>query len=196
MQLFRCPACNHWRCLKCEGDSASRLRCCGCGHAALAVKWHKGRARGRPHDLAKPPRLGTGRPPDASKRTAENLLQFCERHSIPLNAFCRKIRLSAWEIRQARVGVRSLSVIREKLITVTIDRMKSGRLWLRRVNPQRRDIEWIDPPYKATCPTTALYCVGGLLPGSCPRRWKECTLSDNNWEAVERIHQPYAEQKA
>jgi hypothetical protein len=142
------------------------------------------------------PRLGTGRPPNASKAIADKLIQFLVRHTIPLNAFSRHTRISAWAIRQARDGKRNLPPIQEKLIDVTIERLRSGKLWLRRVNSQRWDLEWINPPYKPSCPTGAVYCTGGLLPGSCPKRWRECALYASDWQAVAKIHKADVEQKA
>src|SRR5215831_20440210 len=94
MVLLRCPHCNHWRCHECEDNARLRLRCCQCGEVSLAGQWYRGEAKGRPHDLEHSPRLGTGRPPGASKFIVENLNQFLERYDIPLNAFCRFTSLS------------------------------------------------------------------------------------------------------
>src|SRR5437870_6998538 len=124
MELLRCPHCNHWRCLECADNSGSWLSCCKCGNRALAGQWYQGQAKGRPHDLEHSPRLGTGRPPGASKPIAESLMQFLERYSIPLNAFSRLTTISAWAIRQARAGVRSLSVGQETLIRATMERIQ------------------------------------------------------------------------
>jgi hypothetical protein len=146
--------------------------------------------------FAKPPRLGTGRPPGASRVITDRLIQFLERHTIPLNAFSRHTRISAWAIRQARAGIRSLPPIQEKLIDITLQRIQTGQFWLRRVSSQRWDLVCIYPPYKASCPTGALYCTGGVLPASCPRRWRECGFFVSDWEAAERIHKADAEQKA
>jgi len=146
--------------------------------------WRSGPVR----DWTTSPRLFTGRPKDASKRIAERLMQFLDGYYIPLNAFSRHTRISAWAIRQARDGVRSLPTISETLIRVTIERIEAGRLWLRRVNPQRSDLDWINPPYKRRCPKQSLNCPGGLLPGTCYRRWNECILSGKDWEAIERVH--------
>src|SRR5215831_16978921 len=44
-------------------------------------------------------------------------------------------------------------------------------------------------------PMQALNCHGGLLSGSCYRRWNECILRGKDWEAIEKIHQAYAEEK-
>ena len=208
MELYRCPNCQHWRCRECDDQKAYQLRCCQCEEAALAVKWYMGAAKGRPHDLEHSPRLGTGRPPCASKPIIESLIQFLTRYGIPLNAFSRHTTISAWAIRQARAGVRTLSVTQENLTKATIQRIQAGRLWLRRKSRQRWELEWvvpsweisldyIEPPpaYKPRCPTGALYCAGGLLPGSCPRRWKECVMNSADWEAIEKIHQAYAEEK-
>lgn len=145
--------------------------------------------------FAKPPRLGTGRPPGASKAIAESLIRFCERHAIPLNAVSRQTKISPWAIRQARAGKRSLPPIQEKLIDVTIQRLQAGKFWLRRVNSQRWDFEWINPPYKPRCPAGALYCTGGLLPASCPKHWRECGFFGTDWEAVKKIHESDAGQK-
>jgi hypothetical protein len=145
--------------------------------------------------FAKPPRLGTGRPPDASRAIAERLIRFCERYSIPLNAFSRHTRISPWAIRQARAGKRSLPHIQENLIDVTIQRLQTGKVWLRRVSSQRWELEWINSPYEPQCPTGALYCTGGLLPGSCPKHWRECGFFRTDWEAVEKIHESDAGQK-
>jgi hypothetical protein len=186
MQLFRCPTCPHWRCRECEDNSRLRLRCCQCGEVALAVEWYRGEAKGRPHDLEHSPRLGTGRPPHASKPIAETLMQFLESYAIPLNAFQRHTTISAWAIRQAPGAAKNLSVTQENLIKATVERIKGGRLWLRRVTRQRWELEWINPPYKPRCPMQALNCPGGLLPGSCYRRWKECILSGKDWEAIEK----------
>jgi hypothetical protein len=138
----------------------------------------------------------------------DSLIQFLERYEIPLNAFSRRTTISAWAIRQARAGVRSLSITQENAIKVTVERIKAGRLWLRRKNRQRWDLEWVvpswkirlgdglEPPlrYEPRCPMNALYCGGGLLPGSCPKNWRECGFVSKDWEAVEKIHQSYAEQ--
>jgi hypothetical protein len=146
----------------------------------------------------------TGQPPRAfspagqgmrASPIAERLFQFCELHWIPLNAFARHTRISAWAIRQARDGVRSLPAINETLIRVTIERIAAGRLWLRRVSRQRQDFEWVNPPYKPRCPMASLNCHGGLLPGSCYRRWKECPMTQTDWEGVGKIHEGYADRK-
>jgi hypothetical protein len=79
---------------------------------------------------------------------------------------------------------------------VTIERLWTGKFWLRRVNPQRWDLEWINPAYKPSCPTGALYCTGGLLPASCPKHWRECGFFATDWDAVEKIHVSGHNQKA
>src|SRR5215467_13281699 len=208
MQLLRCPNCQHWRCRNCEDNSRSRLRCCLCGDTALAVEWYQGEAMGRPHDLEHSPRLGTGRPPSASRPIVLTLMQFLDRYGIPLNAFSRHTTISAWAIRQARAGVRSLSVTQENLIKATIQRIQAGRLWLRRKSRQRWELEWVMPSwnispdyiepriaYKPRCPMRLTHCQGGLLPGTCPRRWNECVMNRKDWEAIEKIHQAYGEKK-
>jgi hypothetical protein len=188
MQLFRCPSCRHWKCFQCDDRKGYQLRCCKCNEAASAGQWYYGQAKGRPHDLEYPPRLGTGRPRDASKTIAERLLAFCERYGVSLNSIARHTTISPWSVRQARAGKRNLPPIQEKLIDVTIQRIQSGGLWVRRINSQRRDLVRIDPPYGASCAMHLSHCHGGLLPGSCPRRWKECRLSSNDWELVEELH--------
>ena len=195
MQLFRCPNCNHWRCCECADNSAFWRTCCKCGGKARAVQWYRGEAKGRPHDLEHSPRLGTGRPPSASRPIVLSLMQFLNRYGIPLNAFKRHTTISAWAIRQARAGIRNLSVTQENLTKRTIERVKDGRLWLRRVTRQRWDLVWIDPPYKQRCAMKLNHCAGGLLPGSCPRRWNECAMNGKDWEAIEKIHQAYGEEK-
>jgi hypothetical protein len=114
---------------------------------------------------------------------ANNLIQFLECHAIPLNAFQRHTRISAWAIRQARMGKRNLPPLQERLIDITIERLRTGKVTLRRVNSQRWELEWVNPPLKPSCPTGALYCTGGLLPRSCPKRWRECGLYANDWGA-------------
>jgi hypothetical protein len=195
MQLFRCPNCQHWRCRDCDDQKGYRLRCCHCGEAALAVKWYMGEAKGRPHDLEYSPRLGTGRPAGASKAVAESLIQFLARYEISLNTFSRHTTISAWSIRQAKAGVRNLSVTQENLIKATMERI-GGRLWLRRVTRQRWELEWVNPPYKPRCAMNLSHCRGGLLPRSCPREWKECVFSGQDWEGIEKIHQAYADKNA
>ena len=208
MHLLRCPNCQHWRCRNCEDNSRSRLRCCLCGDTARAVEWYQGEAMGRPHDLEYSPRLGTGRPPGASKPIVESLMQFLERYEIPLNAFSRHTTISAWAIRQARAGVRNLSITQENLTKATMERIKGGRLWLRRKSRQRWELEWVMPSwnispdyiepqiaYKPHCPMRLTHCHGGLLPGTCPRRWNECLMNGKDWEAIEKIHQVYGEKK-
>ena len=189
MELLRCPHCNHWRCFECADNSGLWLTCCKCGGKDLAVQWYRGQAKGRPHDLEHSPRLGSGRPPGASKFIVDNLNQFLECYDIPLNAFCRFTSLSAWAIRQARGAVRPLPVISETLINATIKQIRDGKVWLRRVTRQRCELKWVYPAYKASCPKGVLYCAGGLLPGSCPRHWKECSIIQTDWEAVGRIHE-------
>ena len=208
MELYRCPNCNHWRCRECDDQKGYQLRCCQCDEVAKAVQWYYGEAKGRPHDLARSPRLGTGRLSDLSRPIVESLMQFLNRYGIALNAFSRHTRISAWAIRQARANKRALSPRKELLINRTMQRIQAGRLWLRRKSRQRWELEWIvpswnisldyiEPPpaYKPRCPTGALYCAGGLLPGSCPRRWKECVMNGKDWEAIEKIHQAYGEEK-
>ena len=209
MQLLRCPNCQHWRCRNCEDNSRSRLRCCLCGDTALAVEWYQGEAMGRPHDLEHSPRLGTGRSPSASRPIVLTLMQFLDRYGIPLNAFSRHTTISAWAIRQARAGVRNLSVTQENLTKATIQRIQAGRLWLRRKSRQRWELEWvvpswnisldyIEPPpaYKQHCVMTQRsYCRGELLPGSCPRRSMMCIFNGQDWEAIEKIHQANTEEK-
>jgi hypothetical protein len=188
MQLFRCPNCQHWRCRNCEDNSRLNLRCCKCGEVALALKWYMGEAKGRPHDLDHSPRLGTGRPPSASRPIVLGLMQFLDSYNIPLNAFSRHTTISAWAIRQARAGMRNLSVTQENLIKATMERIKGGRLWLRRVTRQRWELEWVETPYNQSCGMKLSHCHGGLLPTSCPRQWKECILSGKDWKAIERVH--------
>ena len=111
-------------------------------------------------------------------------------------------------IRQARAGVRNLSMTQENLIKATIQRIQVGRLWLRRKSRQRWELEWVVPSwnispdyiepraaYKPHCPMRLTHCQGGLLPPSCPRHWNECGLNSKDWEAIEKIHQVYAEEK-
>jgi len=195
MQLFRCPNCQHWKCRDCDDQKAYQLRCCHCGEVALAVQWYRGEAKGRPHDLEHSPRLGTGRPLGASKAVVEDLMQFLQRYAIPLNAFQRHTTISAWAIRQTRDAVRSLSVTQENLTKATMERINDGRLWLRRVTRQRWELEWIDPPYKPRCAMKLSHCAGGLLPTSCPRHWNECLMNGKDWEAIEKVHQAYGEEK-
>lgn len=159
-------------------------------HERLLLRpWTHGPVR----DYTTSPRLHTGRPRDASKAVALTLVQFLERYGIPLRAFTRHTEISGWAIRQGKAGVRSLPVTQENLTKVTIDRIKGGKLFLHRVGGQRWDLEWITPPYKAHCPTGALYCGGGILPGSCPKHWRECGLFSTDWEAVEKIHKSETE---
>jgi hypothetical protein len=149
-------------------------------------------------------RYVTGQPPRAfspagqgmrASPIAERLFQFCELHWIPLNAFARHTRISAWAIRQTRDGVRSMPVKSETLTRLTIERIEAGRLWLRRASRQRWELEWVNPPYRPRCPTHSLNCQGGLLPGSCYRRWKECAMMGTDWETVGKIHESYADRK-
>ena len=140
-------------------------------------------------------RLFTGRPPSASKAIAESLMQFLGRYAIPLRAFSRHTWIAGEAIRQARVSKRSLSPRQETLIKATMERMQAGKIWLRRVTRQRWDLEWINPPYKPSCAMKLSHCHGGLLPGSCPRRWKECILNGKDWETIEEIHKANAEEK-
>jgi hypothetical protein len=195
MFLLRCPHCNHWRCFQCADNSGLWLTCCKCGGKALAVQWYRGQAKGRPHDLEHSPRLGTGRPGDASKKIVEEAESFCLQYHIGIRALCRHLAISAWAFRQARAAVRPLPVMVERLLAKAIEDIKGGKVWLRRVTRQRRELEWVYPAYKASCPKGVLYCAGGLLPGSCPRRWKECAMSESNWDAAGKIHQTYANQK-
>jgi hypothetical protein len=151
--------------------------------------------RGGPvRDWTTSPRLFTGRPKDASRPIAESLMQFLKRYEIPLNAFSRHTRISGWAIRQAKDGKRSLPVIAETLIKATMERIGAGKLWLRRVTKRRQDLVWIQPPYKPLCPRGALYCYG-VLPASCPRRFNECILSSNDWEAIEKFFTPGEKEK-
>ena len=193
MELYRCPNCNHWRCRECEDNSRLWLRCCQCGEVAKAAQWYHGEAKGRPHDLEHSPRLGTGKPPGASKAVVENLIQSLKRYSIPLNAFKRYARISPWAIRQAGASKRALSPRQELLINLTMQRIQAGKLWLRRKSRQRWELEWIDPPYKPYCAMKLSHCHGGLLPRSCPREWKECVFSGQDWEGIEKTHQAYAD---
>lgn len=161
------------------------------------------------HEWTTSPRLGNGRPKDASRVVVENAEQFCQRYGIPIKALCRYMRISDWAFRQARESVRPLPVIVEKLISKTIEEVKAGRIWLRRKSRQRWELErvtrssWtlqpdrIEPPlaYRRNCPQNALYCAGAILPGDCPRRWKECGVFSTDWEEVEKIHRGYAEQE-
>src|SRR5262249_58606988 len=125
MQLFRCPNCQHWRCRECADNSAFWRTCCKCGGKARAVQWYRGEAKGRPHDLEHSPRLGTGRPPSASRPIAQNLMQFLERYGIPLNAFSRLTTISAWAIRLAEASKRALSPRQELLINLTMQRIQA-----------------------------------------------------------------------
>ena len=152
--------------------------------------------RGGPvKDWTTSPRLFTGRPKGASKPIAESLIQFLDRYRIPLNAFSRHTTISAWAIRQARASKRALSPRQELLINLTIQRIQAGKIWLRRKSRQRWELERVvpswkinpnyiepPPPYKPSCPMHSWNCQGGLLPGSCPRHWKECIFSGKDWE--------------
>jgi hypothetical protein len=165
--------------------------------------------RGGPvKDWTTSPRLFTGRPKGASKPTVEGLIQFLKCHGIPLNAFSRHTTISAWAIRQARACKRALSPRQELLINRTMQRIQAGRLWLRRKSRQRWELEWVMPSwnispdyiepqiaYKPHCPMRLTHCQGGLLPGTCPRRWNECVMNGKDWEAIEKIHQAYGEEK-
>jgi hypothetical protein len=196
MELFRCPFCHHSRCFECHDRPAPWLTCCKCGRKALPVNWFQGhRKRGRPCDVS--PRLGTGRPTDASKLVAQKLTVFLDRHGIPLRSFGRLTRISPWAIRMAKAGKRSLSQIQENLIERTTEKLEGGQLWLRQTNRQKWDLVWLAPPgYKPHCPTTALYCRGGVLPGTCPKRWKECPLNAQNWGNLEKAHEAYLQYQA
>src|SRR5215468_10078910 len=124
MELYRCPNCNHWRCRDCDDQKAYQLRCCQCGEAAKAVQWYYGEAKGRPHDLEHSPRLGTGRPPGASRPVVESLMLFCKRYNIALRAVGRHTTIPPRLTRQARAGVRNLSVTQENLIKATMKRFE------------------------------------------------------------------------
>ena len=189
MDLLQCPNCQHWRCRECEDNARLRLRCCQCGEVSLAGQWYKGQAKGRPHDLEHSPRLGTDRPGDASKKIVEEAESFCLQYHIGIRALCRHLAISAWAFRQARDSVRPLPVMVEKFLAKAIDDIKGGKVWLRRVSQQRWDLEYVYPPYKPSCPTHSWNCQGGLLPGSCPRHWKECPMIETDWEVVGRIHE-------
>jgi hypothetical protein len=153
--------------------------------------WRDGPVR----DWTTSPRLFTGRPGDASKPIAERLMLFLDRYQYSSECVSRLTKISSWAIRQARDEVRSLPVINETLTRVTIERIEVGRLWLRRETERRRNLEWTNPPYKSRCPTQSLTCHGGTLPGSCYRQWKVCPMSKTDWEAVEKIHEGYADRK-
>jgi len=145
--------------------------------------------RGGPvKDWTTSPRLFTGRPGDASKKIVEEAESFCLQYHIGIRALCRHLVISAWAFRQARASVRPLPVMVEKLLTKTIEDIKGGKVWLRRVSRQRWDLEYVYPPYKPSCPVHSWNCQGGLLPGCCPRHWKECSMIQTGWEAVGRIH--------
>ena len=157
-------------------------------------------------DWTTSPRLFTGRPKDANKRIVEDAVSFCQRYHIPIRALCRHMATSEWAFRQARDSVRPLPPMVEKLLARTIEHIKAGKVWLRRKSRQSWELElveesWniradrIEPPavYVRHCPQNALYCLGGLLPGSCPRRWKECGFNSTDWEKVEGIHRARAE---
>ena len=135
------------------------------------------------------PRLFMRRRGDASKRIVEDAESFCLQYHIGIRALCRHLAISAWAFRQARASVRPLPVMVEKLLAKAIEDIKGGKLWLRRATRQRWDLEYVYPPYKPSCPKHSWNCQGGLLPGSCYRRWKECPMIQTDWEAVERIHE-------
>jgi len=145
-------------------------------------------AHGPERDRITSPRQFTGRPKGASRVVSDSLIRFLECYDIPLRAFTRHTRISGWAIRQAKDGLRNLPPRQELVIKLTIERIRTGKIWPRRVNPRRLDLEWINPPYQPRCPTGALYCTGGLLPASCPRHWNECIMNSKNWESVEGIH--------
>lgn len=192
MELYRCPSCNHWRCRECTDRMALWLTCCKCRRESPVKDWYQRRRKGgRPHDLDKPLRFGSGRAPDASKALAESLTLFCKRYGIPLRAFGGHTRISPWAVRQAKAGKRSLPRIQETLIKATMQRIREGRFWLRRVSKQRWDLVQINPPYRPSCPMSACYCTGALLPGDCPKLWNECPISGKNWQEIERIHQAH-----
>lgn len=154
-------------------------------HERLLLRpWTHGPVR----DYTTSPRLHTGRPRDASKAVALTQVQFLERYGIPLRAFTRHTEISGWAIRQGKAGVRSLSVTQDALIRVTMERILAGKVWLRRKGRQRWELEWVYPPYKARRAMKLTHCKGGLLPQSCPRRWKESILSGQDWEAAEIFH--------
>ena len=77
--------------------------------------------------------------------------------------------------------------MREKILARTIEDIKAGKVWLTRKTRQRWDLEWMNPPYKPRCPMAALNCHGGLLPGSCYRKWNECILNGKDWETIDKI---------
>jgi hypothetical protein len=151
------------------------------------IPWKGGPVR----DYTTSPRLFTGRPKGASKAIAENLIHFLVRYGIPMRSFTRNTEISGWAVRQAKAGVRSLSPGQELLIKATMKRILTGRLWLRRVNSRRQDLQWVDPPYTPKCPTGSLHCPGAILPGTCPRHWRECGLFNKNWEPIEEIHKAH-----
>ena len=148
-------------------------------------------------DWTTSPRLFTGRPGDASKRIVEEAVSFCQRYHIPIRALCRHMTISEWAFRQARDSVQPLPVMVEKLLAMTIERIKAGKVWLTRKTPQRCDLEFVDPPYKPRCPKQSLNCPGALLPESCPRHWHgECAMSKTDWQSLEEVHKAYAAKEA
>jgi hypothetical protein len=156
-------------------------------------RWKGGPVR----DWTTSPRLFTARPKDASKRIVEEAVSFCQRYQIPIRALCRHMAISEWAFRQARDSVQPLPVMVEKLLLITIERIKAGKVWLTRKTPQRRDLEFVNPPYKNRCPMKSLNCFGGLLPGSCPRHWRgECAMSSTDWQSAEEVHKAYAAKEA
>src|SRR5262245_45491201 len=149
MELFRCPSCNHWRCEECADNSAALLSCCKCGEKALAKDWYQGhRKRGKPQD--NPPRLGTGKPSDASKQLATQIIEFLKRYGLPIRSMCRLLCISHWALYQARAGIRNLQWRKEPQIRRFMQDMRAGNVWLRRkiTGPRNRwrwDLQYLNP---------------------------------------------------
>jgi len=178
------------------------LTCCKCRRESPVKDWYQGRRKGgRPHDLDQSPRLGTGRPPDASKTVTEKALTFIRRYGVSKRAFCRAVGILLIRFDRAAVGLQHLPMISEKMIEKSLSELALGKRWLRRKltdpakgNRWRWDFERVD--YHRACPMGALYCAGSILPGDCPRRWWECPfglkgerkVEPEDWRRAEKAH--------
>lgn len=117
--------------------------------------------------------------PGNSQEIFEQFRQFCGKYKITR---ARIIAKANWK-RVFRTGSNAVSAEKKgdlaNLLCRVMTRFREGRYIFR-----HGEIHFQSAPWQPICPTGALYCRGAILPGDCPRHWKECIYSETDWKKV------------
>lgn len=117
--------------------------------------------------------------PGDSQQVFELFRRFCVKYKITR---ARIIAKDNWK-RVFRTGSYVVSSEKKRdlanLLCRVMTRFREGRYAF-----LNGEVYFQSPPWQPICPTGALYCRGAILPGDCPRHWKECLYSETDWKKV------------